>query len=204
MFDAANRGVQFFSCGSSKCARDERNRLRRRDENGVDSFEGELRIHETTAAWFLDRRRRRWTRGGSAVYAVAGTARFGDDLAGAVSSRGAWHRNRRFGVRGSPFSVVFNIKVPDHIENPAGGTLPVTSIEIATSGAIMNIPASFSYACNPPDCVFPSNTISCVALTGTPQPGEEGVYDLKVNAIIHSIIPIAIVIPDDLGPETIS
>jgi hypothetical protein len=101
---------------------------------------------------------------------------------------------------GSPFSVVFSIKVPDHIQNPAGGTLPVTSIEIATSGAVTNIPASFSYACNPSDCVFPANTTSCVALTGTPQPGEEGVYDLKVNAIIHSIIPIAIVIPDDLGP----
>jgi hypothetical protein len=97
---------------------------------------------------------------------------------------------------GSPFRTVFNVSVPSQMVI-ANNVLPVTGFTVATTGAISGMPASMSYACNPPDCVFPANTVGCIAVTGTPQPGEEGVYDVIISGVIqNSFFPLPFTVPD--------
>jgi len=100
---------------------------------------------------------------------------------------------------GTQFATVFHIKSPNTI-TVSGVTLPVTNISIATTGAFSNLPASLSYTCNPPNCVFLSDSIGCIYLAGTPQPGEEGEHDLVIEAIINSVVPISLGLPGPAFP----
>ena len=43
----------------------------------------------------------------------------------------------------------------------------LNSAKIETTGAIQNLPVGITYACNPPDCVFPKLSLGCIKLYGT-------------------------------------
>jgi Secretion system C-terminal sorting domain len=67
------------------------------------------------------------------------------------------------------YDFTFTVVIPDSILiPPLTSPAPLDKAEIATSGAISNLPEGISYACNPPNCVFPKNTIGCLTLFGTP------------------------------------
>ncbi len=97
---------------------------------------------------------------------------------------------------GVPFTTYFNLNVPSTI-TVSGLTFPVISISMPTSGGIDGLPASFTYACNPPNCIFLKDSIGCIAVSGTPPAGSEGVYDLGFtmniqNSTFPSPIPITL------------
>lgn len=68
----------------------------------------------------------------------------------------------------SPFDFVFTVNVPTTFTF-SGITVPLDSVVFATEGSIAFDPPlpSFSYACNPPNCVFPGGAAGCVVIYGT-------------------------------------
>jgi hypothetical protein len=91
-------------------------------------------------------------------------------------------------------SVTFN--VPDTISNLPGVpvAIPINNLSIATANAIVGLPAGLTYSCDPPNCVFPKNTLGCVLIYGTPT-GMADTADLSIKVSISSPI-----FPLPLGP----
>lgn len=92
------------------------------------------------------------------------------------------------------YRFVFTIAVAPTF-NTSFGPISINSVEFATTGALTNIPKGVTYACNPPNCVFPKNTKGCVVLYGTPN-DTAGVYNLKITGLIRSAFDISLTFPD--------
>lgn len=96
------------------------------------------------------------------------------------------------------FTITFN--TPATYATPFG-EIPINSIDLATEGALTNLPSSMDYVCNPPNCVFQKDSTGCLKIFGTATPGQEGVYDLGVNVTIRtSILDIPFAFPNDQFP----
>ncbi|GJM35305.1 MAG: hypothetical protein DHS20C18_43060 [Saprospiraceae bacterium] len=83
------------------------------------------------------------------------------------------------------FETLIFMNIPNTIV-VFGNEVPLDSVSMASSGGISDLPASLSYACNPPNCVFEADSSGCIVIYGTPSEGEIGMYDLKVNVTIHA------------------
>ena len=63
-------------------------------------------------------------------------------------------------------------------------TVPITSIDIDT---ILNLPANFTYACEPSSCSFPGGSTACIKIFSTMNPtvGDVGNYllDIQISAV---------------------
>lgn len=100
---------------------------------------------------------------------------------------------------GTEFEYTFTLVIPDSFEtNTALGTVPVNSFSASTESAVMNLPAGFDYACNPPNCVFSSDQgIGCIILYGQTDDSEAvGQYDLMISGLLNSILSLQITFPD--------
>lgn len=64
---------------------------------------------------------------------------------------------------GQPYEQSVTFNVPSTYQN-----LPLSSVSIAQTGAISNLPAGITYSCDPPNCTFAANTLGCILLYGTP------------------------------------
>ena len=80
---------------------------------------------------------------------------------------------------GKPYEFVFTMKIPDTLRT-ALGVVKIDKVELATTGAIVGLPAGITYACNPPNCSFLKNTTGCAVLKGTTN-AAVGPYDLVIN-----------------------
>lgn len=96
---------------------------------------------------------------------------------------------------GSYFEFVFTLYTPATFTTPFG-PVPLNSIDLATEGAVLNLPPSFDYVCNPPNCVFKKDSTGCLVIFGTATDSEVGVYDLGLSAVVRSVIDIPITFPD--------
>lgn len=106
-----------------------------------------------------------------------------------------------FACIGQPFDFVFTVIIPDTFSFN-GILLTLLSAEIETEGAVMGLPSGIDYACNPPDCIFPADSIGCIVLQGIPdlsnQPGNyEPVVEMTINT---SIFPISVTFPGPIFP----
>ncbi|MCS6991042.1 MAG: T9SS type A sorting domain-containing protein [Chitinophagales bacterium] len=84
-------------------------------------------------------------------------------------------------VVGQPYEAVAQFKVPDTtIYN--NNLIAVYQVALVGILGLADIPASvpFSYACNPPSCVFFADSVGCVRITGTPT--LAGTYPLIIQA----------------------
>ena len=101
-----------------------------------------------------------------------------------------------------PFELVLTAVVQDSITF-GGLQLKLNYLQIAQNG-VLNMPEGFSYACNPPNCKFESNTIGCMLISGTPtEANEPGVFDLKLKSQIvalNGLININDTLPEFLIP----
>lgn len=92
-----------------------------------------------------------------------------------------------------PYQFVFNVVVPDTINFPGFGDIPLNSLSLATTGAFSNLPADLTYACNPPNCIFDKNTVGCVSIYGTVKSSvPEGDYELIISGTIATGLGINI------------
>lgn len=96
---------------------------------------------------------------------------------------------------GQLFETTFNFRVPSQLQLPFG-TLPVNSINMATTGAIANLPASMTYVCNPPNCIFQKETIGCVLVYGTANAPDVGMHNLIITVLLKTIADIPFSLPD--------
>ena len=86
-----------------------------------------------------------------------------------------------------PASIVFN-----------GFPIAVTSFKI---DSVRNLPAGIEFVCSTPDCVFPTDSVSCIYITGSPtEANDTGVYSLEVDVTAVALgFPISISFPDTSG-----
>ncbi len=82
------------------------------------------------------------------------------------------------------FETVLNFNIPATYEFN-GNTLNLSYVAIAESGGINNLPASFGYVCNPPNCQFLGDTTGCLVIYGTATEDEIGQYDLTMSATLN-------------------
>ncbi len=108
-------------------------------------------------------------------------------------------------IVGQPFEFVLTFATPAEFDVSGVGSFAVNSIELATEGAITNLPASMDYTCNPPNCIFEKDSIGCVVVFGTPTMEEAGdgstVYDIGVTTLIRTTaLNIPFTFPNALFP----
>lgn len=102
-----------------------------------------------------------------------------------------------------PYEFVLTLKIPDMI-TVNGFTAGLEHLEVATTGAVSNLPAGMSYACNPPTCFFtPVDTLACIIVNGTPtNPDDIGVHELSIAVSVKAdilLVPINLSFPDNTG-----
>jgi len=100
-----------------------------------------------------------------------------------------------------PYEFIITVKVPPNV-TIGGFQVQIDSVNVATTGAVLDLPDGMSYACNPPSCVLlPEDTLSCIVLFGTPNnPADVGIKDIMVNATVHTnVISQPILLPDNTG-----
>ncbi len=86
---------------------------------------------------------------------------------------------------GQPFQFTLSIKCPSTI--PALPGVQITSIAIPANNGVTNLPAGLSYVCNPPNCVFPRDSVRCIRIFGTPtNPADVGQKDLTLSLTINT------------------
>lgn len=88
-------------------------------------------------------------------------------------------------------SVTFN--VPLTFQN-----FPLTSVNVATTGAVINQPIGITYACDPPNCIFNAGTLGCLVLYGTPTMANTApdTFDLGIKVLIKSIFDLPLTFPN--------
>ncbi len=83
------------------------------------------------------------------------------------------------------FETYIYMNIPNQVD-VFGNPVPLDSVTMAASGGISDLPASLSYNCNPPNCVFQADSSGCIVVYGTPSEEEVDMYDLKVNVTIYA------------------
>jgi Secretion system C-terminal sorting domain len=88
------------------------------------------------------------------------------------------------------------VNVPNSFQN-----IPITSVQIATSGAVTNLPAGLTYSCDPPNCLFVAGQLGCIRLYGTPTVANTApdTLDLGIKTTVNSALgPIPLEFPSQL------
>lgn len=100
----------------------------------------------------------------------------------------------------NPYNQSVTINVPTTFQG-----IPITSVSIATTGAISDLPAGLTYACDPPNCTFPAGTLGCIVLYGTPTSANMApdTFDLGITANVNTPFGgIPVQFPGTLAPES--
>jgi hypothetical protein len=85
---------------------------------------------------------------------------------------------------GSYFEFTLSIKTPGAIPGLPG--FAISSITMPVTNGVANLPAGMSYVCNPPNCAFPRDSVSCIKLFGTPtNPADVGQKDLTLSLTLN-------------------
>ncbi|MCC6816718.1 MAG: T9SS type A sorting domain-containing protein [Saprospiraceae bacterium] len=89
-----------------------------------------------------------------------------------------------------PYEFVFTVVIPDTLRIPGVPLLlNLTHAKIDTVGAISNLPKGITYACNPPNCIYPKKTIGCLILKGTPDnTNAPGIYKPVIKLTIGTLL----------------
>lgn len=96
---------------------------------------------------------------------------------------------------GEPFATVFQINLPTEV-TIAGTTVGLNGASIASSNAILNLPASMQYNCNPPNCMYTSGEVGCLVIYGEATADEVGVHDLQIAVTLDIGVPVQQFLPN--------
>lgn len=101
------------------------------------------------------------------------------------------------------FETVFTFNIPTTYE-VQGIEAGIETVEVSPEDGIENLPASMSYTCNPPNCVFEAESSGCIIIYGTPVADEIGIYDLKIKTTIQTTVgfEVNVVLPGDLEDDS--
>ncbi len=104
---------------------------------------------------------------------------------------------------GRPYQQAITINVPKEF-TALGINLTITNVVVATSGGIKNLPAGLNYVCDPPNCVFPSGTLGCVNVMGTPAASNKpDTVSLGIATVVNTTLaPVPLDFPGNtLAPD---
>jgi hypothetical protein len=82
-----------------------------------------------------------------------------------------------------PYNQSVTVNVPTTFNG-----IPITTVSIATTGAISDLPVGLTYACDPPNCVFAAGSLGCIVLFGTPTNANiaPDTFDLGITATVNT------------------
>lgn len=106
---------------------------------------------------------------------------------------------------GQPYLQSFTLNIPDTLML-TGVPIPlqITNFSIATTGALSNLPTGITYLCEPPNCVFPANSLGCILLYGTPTANNVAdTFSLSFTIYIQSLLfpfPVPFTFPEAVLP----
>ncbi len=97
-----------------------------------------------------------------------------------------------------PYNQSVTVNVPTEYTG-----FSISTVNIATTGAISNLPIGITYACNPPNCVFAAGSLGCIVLFGTPTNANmaPSILDLSITATV--VLPfggVALQFPGQVAP----
>jgi len=79
----------------------------------------------------------------------------------------------------TPYLGVIDVRTPPKdIASPA-------ILDSVVIDSVTGLPSGFSYACSAPGCIFLPDTNECIAITGTADSSQLGIYPLTVYITIH-------------------
>ncbi|MBT8326737.1 MAG: T9SS type A sorting domain-containing protein [Bacteroidia bacterium] len=85
-----------------------------------------------------------------------------------------------------PYNFTMQVlAVGDTMVNYLGQQITATIDSVVLTG-ISGLPSSFSYGCEPVGCVFTSQNVGCVKLSGTPTAQEIGVHPLTIYTTAYA------------------
>lgn len=86
---------------------------------------------------------------------------------------------------GHPYNQPVTINIPLAFEG-----IPLINVSVETMGAVSNLPAGLTYACDPPNCVFDAGTLACIVLYGTPTAANMApdTFDLGIQAKVKTVL----------------
>ncbi len=101
-----------------------------------------------------------------------------------------------------PYNQSVTVFVPDTFTY-LGFKVPIQSVSIALSNAILNYPAGMVYSCDPPNCVFSALSLGCILLHGTPAPSNQpDTFDLGISVKVKTLLgEVPLVLPRDINPD---
>ncbi len=102
-----------------------------------------------------------------------------------------------------PYEFVLTLKIPETLVFN-GIQTNLEFLEVATTGAVSNLPVGMSYACNPPTCKFtPADEMACIVVSGTATDAADiGIHELSIAAQVKVdilAIPVSATFPDNTG-----
>lgn len=82
-----------------------------------------------------------------------------------------------------PYNQSVTVNVPTTFQG-----IPITTVSIATTGAISDLPIGLTYACDPPNCVFAAGSLGCIVIYGTPTSANPApdTSDLGITATVNT------------------
>jgi len=108
----------------------------------------------------------------------------------AIAVPSSWSPNRlTAGIQdtaciGQYFEFTLSLRTPGAIPGLPG--FAVSSIALPVQNGVANVPTGMSYVCNPPNCVFPRDSLSCIKIFGTPtNTANVGQQDLTLSLTIN-------------------
>ena len=83
---------------------------------------------------------------------------------------------------GQPYSQSVTFNVPAEYQGFA-----LSSVAVATTGAVTNLPVGLGYSCDPPNCTFAANSLACLLITGTPTAANAApdTFDLGISVDVN-------------------
>jgi Secretion system C-terminal sorting domain len=104
---------------------------------------------------------------------------------------------------GRPYQQSITINVPKEFTF-SGIMLSISNVVVSTSGGIKNLPAGLNYVCDPPNCVFPSGTLGCINVSGTPAASNKpDTVSLGITTVVNTnLAPVPLDFPGNaLAPD---
>ena len=96
----------------------------------------------------------------------------------------------------NPYNQSITVNVPLAFQN-----IPLSSVTIATSGAVSNLPVGLTYSCDPPNCVFAAGSLGCIRMFGTPTSANMApdTLDLGLTVTVNTLLGgIPLIFPSQL------
>jgi hypothetical protein len=90
------------------------------------------------------------------------------------------------GMVGQAYEHVFQILSIKDTMVPFGPNIVTATVDSISIDSIVGIPASFSYGCEPANCVYTWENVGCAKLSGTPTTGDIGTHPLEIHVTYYA------------------